>query len=149
VKFTRIPKIQYLMDQGVPVEAIPTFCALADYSHNKSALAWPKMETIAKTLNRSVRTVQRHVHLLAKIGVIQILERKRYKGRFSSYLYKITHITRTTGHARPKAGRPPIYKERTKPSMNRKLSIDYKDQEARRRSQERKRRTEGYEWLFN
>jgi len=151
-KFTRIPKIQSLIDQGVPTEVIPTYCALADYSNNKSGLCWPKMETIASTLNRSVRTIQRHVHLLAELGLIEMLERRRNKGRFSSYLYRIIHITRTTGHGKRMGGRGPIYTERTKPLLNSKKafnsSIDPKDEEARQRAIERRRRTEGYEWLF-
>jgi hypothetical protein len=151
-KFTRIPKIQYLIDQGVPTEVIPTYCALTDYANNKSGLCWPKMETIAHTLNRSVRTVQRHVHLLASLGLIELLERRRHKGRFSSYLYRVIHITRTTGHGRRVTGRSPISKERTKPLSNPKQAnksyIDPKDEEARHRSIERRRRTKGYEWLF-
>jgi hypothetical protein len=150
--FTRIPKIQSLIDQGVPAEAIPTYCCLADYSNNKSGLCWPKMETIAQTLNRSVRTIQRHVHLLAERGLIELLERRRHKGRFSSYLYRIIHITRTTGHGRPVGGRA-LYMKRTKSSLNSQkqafnTQIDPKDEEERKRSIERRRRTEDYEWLF-
>jgi hypothetical protein len=151
-KFTRIPKIQYLISQGVPTEVIPTYCALADYSNNKSGLCWPKMETIALTLNRSIRTIQRHVHLLAKLGLIELLERRRHKGRFSSYLYRVIHITRTTGHGRRLASRD-LYRKRTKSLTNSQKQefnskIDPKDEEARKRSIERKRRTDGYEWLF-
>jgi hypothetical protein len=150
--FTRIPKIQSLIDQGVPAEAIPTYCCLADYSNNKTGLCWPKMETIAATLNRSVRTIQRHVHLLASLGLIELLERRRHKGRFSSYLYKIIHITRTTGHGRRVAA-PVLYTKRTKSSLNSRkqafnIQIDPKDEEARRKANERRRRTEDYEWLF-
>src|SRR3712207_7373736 len=60
--YTTLFRSQSLIDQGVPAEVIPTYCCLTDYSNNKSGLCWPKMETIAATLNRSVRTVQRHVH---------------------------------------------------------------------------------------
>jgi hypothetical protein len=116
-KFTRIPKTSELIAQGVPTEAIPTYCALADYSNNKTGLCWPKMETLAATLGRSVRTVQRHLHVLSERGVIEFVERRRYKGRFSSYLYKVVHIILTTGHGRRAAGGRPIYKEH-KPSMN-------------------------------
>jgi DNA-binding transcriptional MocR family regulator len=58
------------------------------------------METLAKTLGRSVRTIQRHLHLLRERGVIEFVERRRNRGRFSSYLYRVVHITRTTGHGR-------------------------------------------------
>jgi len=99
-KFTRIPKVEALVLAGVPIEAIPTYCALSDYANNKSGLCWPKMETLAKTLGRSVRTVQRHLHLLKELGLIEFVERRRNSGRFSSYLYRVLHIVRTTGHGR-------------------------------------------------
>jgi hypothetical protein len=100
------------------------------------------METLAGTLNRSVRTIQRHIHLLATLGLIEILERRRHKGRFSSYLYRVLHITRTTGHARPSKKRSPI-KRRTKQEKNTPISPQKK------REEEARRRREGYEWLFD
>src|SRR5215208_1151877 len=115
-KFTRIPKIPDLVAQGVPTEAIPTYCCLADHANNKTGLCWPKMETLAAILNRSVRTIQRHLHLLKELELIEFVERRRYKGRFSSYTYKILHII-TTGHTKPVAGKRPIYR-RTKRSTN-------------------------------
>ena len=57
-KFTRIPKMRNLVEAGVPAEAIPTYCAITDYANNKTGLCWPRMETLAKTLGRSVRTVE-------------------------------------------------------------------------------------------
>jgi hypothetical protein len=152
-KFTRIPKVNDLVSAGCPAEVIPTYCALSDYTNNKSGLCWPKMETLAKTLNRSVRTIQRHVHLLAELGLIELLERRRHKGRFSSYLYRVLHITRTTGHTRRVADRR-LYTKRTKSLLNSpkqafNAQIDPKDEDARMRSIERRRRTEGYEWFFS
>jgi hypothetical protein len=151
-KFTRIPKVADLTAAGVSVEAIPTYCCISDYANNKSGLCWPKMETIAHTLNCSVRTIQRHVHLLASLGLIELIERRRNKGRFSSYLYRIIHIVRTTGHRRPVVGRPPISNYRTKPLLNPKQAnksyIDPKDEEKRRHSIEARRRREDYEWFF-
>jgi DNA-binding transcriptional ArsR family regulator len=76
-KFTRIPKMRDLIEAGVPTEAIPTYCALTDYAHNKTGLCWPKMETLAKNLGRSVRTVQRHLHLLKELGLIEFVERRQ------------------------------------------------------------------------
>jgi hypothetical protein len=72
------------------------------------------------------------------------VERRRNKGRYSSYLYRIVHIVRTTGHGRRVEGRS-LYRERTKDSLN-----SAKPQESReeRRQREAKRRREGYEWLF-
>ncbi len=118
-KFTRIPKVDTLIRSGVPAEVIPTYCALADHANNKTGLCWPKMETLAAILNRSVRTIQRHLHSLKECGLIEFLERRRFKGRFSSYTYRILFFiaTTTTGHAKPVVGRR-LYKGRTRASSN-------------------------------
>jgi DNA-binding transcriptional ArsR family regulator len=144
-KFTRIPKMRDLMEAGVPAEAIPTYCALTDYANNKTGLCWPKMETLARTLGRSVRTVQRHLHLLKELGLIEFVERRRLRGRYSSYLYRVLHIMRTTGHGGRVAS---ILKRQTKPrlSAQHQKTSEYDRQERRRR--EAKRRREGFEWLF-
>jgi DNA-binding transcriptional ArsR family regulator len=166
-KFTRIPKVEALVLAGVPTEAIPTYCALSDYANNKSGLCWPKMETLANTLGRSVRTVQRHLHLLKELGLIEFVERRRHKGRFSSYLYKVIHIVRTTtGHGRRAVRRDPIYKgtKRSVTSPNsppmegyrwlfgrgEDLAADeaHKREQTERRSRESEERRDGYEWLF-
>ena len=109
-RFTRIMKVRDLAYAGVPTEAIPTYCALSDYANNKTGLCWPKMETLAKTLGRSVRTIQRHLHLLRELGLIEFVERRRQSGRFSSYLYKVLHIVRTTGHGRRAVRGSPNYR---------------------------------------
>jgi helix-turn-helix protein len=125
---------------------------LADYSNNKSGLCWPKMTRLAQTLNRSVRTIQRHVHLLASLGWVELVERRRHKGRFSSYLYRVLHITKTTGHGR-RVARSGLYKnKRTKSFQNSKQEyITTKDQEQReqtiRRRQGEKTRAD-YAWFF-
>jgi DNA-binding transcriptional ArsR family regulator len=147
LKFTRIPKMRDLILAGVPAEAIPTYCALTDYANNKTGLCWPKMETLAKTLGRSVRTVQRHLHLLKELGLIEFVERRRLRGRYSSYVYRVLHIMRTTttGHGQRVAS---ILKKRTKPSPSTKppKPEEQDRQERKRRAAERRR--EGYEWLF-
>ena len=143
-KFTRIPKTSELISAGVPTEVIPTYCALADYTNNKTGLCWPKMETLASTLGRSVRTVQRHLHVLKSKGLIEFVERRRHKGRYSSYLYRVLHIVRTTGHGRRVEGSF-LYKERTKDSLNYEKSTESTEE---RKQREAKRRREGYEWLF-
>ncbi len=144
-KFTRIPKMRDLVEAGVPAEAIPTYCALTDYANNKTGLCWPKMETLAKTLGRSVRTIQRHLHLLKELGLIEFVERRRLRGRFSSYLYQVLHIMRTTGHRGHMAS---ILKGRTKPGLSRnpRQIQNYDPKEKRKREAERRR--EGFEWLF-
>ena len=165
-KFTRIPKVEALVLAGVPIEAIPTYCALSDYANNKSGLCWPKMETLAKTLGRSVRTVQRHLHLLKELGLIEFIERRRNRGRFSSYLYRVLHIVRTTGHGRRVRKGEPIYKG-TKRSVTPPNSpptegyswlfgkdgdpvaeAEHKRDRNERRSTESEERKEGYGWLF-
>jgi hypothetical protein len=126
------------------------------------------METLATILNRSVRTVQRHLHLLKEKGLIQFVERRRYKGRFSSYLYKILFIP-TTGHGSRAVMQGPN-KRRTKQlrtppkSPTKNVTEGYEwlfGQEApaeqrelhdreqkQKREEEAKRRTEGFEWYF-
>ena len=165
-RFTRIPKVEALVLTGVPTEAIPTYCALSDYANNKSGLCWPKMETLAKTLGRSVRTVQRHLHLLKELGLIEFVERRRNSGRFSSYLYRILHIVRTTGHGRRVERDSPNIR-RTKrfvippnsPPMegyswlfgkdgDPAAEEEHKTERNERRSRESEERKEDYQWLF-
>jgi DNA-binding transcriptional ArsR family regulator len=167
-KFTRIPKIPDLLAAGIPTEVVPTYCALADHANNKTGLCWPKMESLARMLNRSVRTIQRHLHVLRACGLIEFVERRRCKGKFSSYLYRILfHVT--TGHGRPMDKRRPN-KRRTKPvpttpkSPSKSVTEGYEwlfgDPTAsstadsstlsseEKRLSKAKRRTDGYEWLF-
>jgi len=95
--FTRIPKVSDLVLAGVPTEVIPTYCALADYSNNNTGLCWPRMETLAKRLSRSPRTIQRHLHLLKEKGLVEFVERKRdWHGRFGAYVYRVVHIAAAT-----------------------------------------------------
>jgi DNA-binding transcriptional ArsR family regulator len=165
-RFTRIMKVQDLAYAGVPTEAIPTYCALSDYANNKTGLCWPKMETLAKTLGRSVRTIQRHLHLLRELGLIEFVERRRQSGRFSSYLYKVVHIVHTTGHGRRLVrGSPNI--RRTKrfvippnspPTEGYSWLFgkdgdpadeeEHKTKRNERRSRESEERKEDYQWLF-
>ncbi len=144
-KFTRIPKMRDLMEAGVPAEAIPTYCCLTDYANNKTGLCWPKMETLANTLGRSVRTVQRHLHLLKELGLVEFVERRRLRGRYSSYLYRVLHIMRTTGHEGRVAS---ILKGRTKPSLSTKPPKTQKTDRQAERKRQADRRREGFEWLF-
>ena len=168
-KFTRIPKVDTLIQSGVPAEVIPTYCALADHANNKTGLCWPKMETLAHILNRSVRTVQRHLHLLRDKGLIEFVNRRRYKGRFGSYLYRVLHI-QTTGHPRQVGRQGPNIRRtkqlRTPPkSPTKSVTEGYEwlfgnaapqaEQEAhdqeqqKKREKEAQRRREGFEWFFS
>jgi hypothetical protein len=70
---------------------------LADYSNNKTGLCWPRMDTLARRLSRSPRTIQRHLHLLKERGLIEFVARKRdWHGRFGAYLYRLVHIAAAT-----------------------------------------------------
>jgi DNA-binding transcriptional ArsR family regulator len=145
-KFTRIPKMRDLREAGVPAEAIPTYCALTDYANNKTGLCWPKMETLAKTLGRSVRTIQRHLHLLKELGLIEFVERRRLQGRYSSYLYRVLYIMRTTTGHEGRVGS--ILKGRTKPRLSTQQEEMTENDRQEMRKREAQRRQEGYCWLF-
>jgi DNA-binding transcriptional ArsR family regulator len=127
------------------------------------------MESLAKILNRSVRTIQRHLHVLKEAGLIEFVERRRWKGRFSSYTYKILHIATTTGHGSP-VDRTGPNRRRTKHTLNtpksprknvkkgyewlfgEQVPADTKDSSdsnaERKQNADAARRTDGYEWLF-
>jgi DNA-binding transcriptional ArsR family regulator len=143
-KFTRMPKTEVLMEAGVPAYAIGTLCVLSDHANSKSGLCWPSMNRLARILGLSVRTLQRHLHLLKDQGLIEFVERRRNKGKYSSYLYRVVHIVRTTGHGR-RVGDRFLYRERTKDPLN---STKPQESKEERRQREAKRRREGYEWLF-
>ncbi len=105
-RFTRIPKVQDLILAGVPTEVIPTYAALADYSNNRTGLCWPRMETLARRLSRSPRTIQRHLHLLKEKGLVEFVERRRDgRGRFGAYLYRLLHVVAATARGAAKKGR--------------------------------------------
>ena len=105
-RFTRIPKVSDLITAGVPTEAIATYAALADHADNTTGLCWPKMETLARRLSRSPRTVQRHLHLLKEKGLVEFVERKRDgRGRFGAYLYRVLHVAAATARGGAKKGR--------------------------------------------
>ncbi len=150
-QFTRLPKLSYLLERGCPVEAVPTYLALSDHAHNTSGLAWPSMRRLAGILGRSTRTIQRHIHMLQALGLVEIVERRRWRGRYSSYTYKVLHFAElirrkkagsTTGHAGP-VGEAIPYKERTRHSRTPPKSPSETKEEQRRR------RRQGYEWLFD
>jgi DNA-binding transcriptional ArsR family regulator len=80
---------------------IPTYCALADFSNNKTGVCWPRMDTLARRLSRSPRTIQRHLHLLKEKGLVEFVERKRdWRGRFGAYVYRVVHIAAATARKR-------------------------------------------------
>jgi len=154
-RFTRIPKVSDLVLAGVPTEAIPTYCALADYSNNRTGLCWPRMETLAKRLSRSPRTIQRHLHLLKEKGLIEFVERKRdWHGRFGAYLYRVVHIAAATSRkaAQEVAGRKG---RRRKKSFTTGLPCPVASNKRRTKRHEgsplppKGDVKEGYQWLFD
>jgi predicted transcriptional regulator len=133
-KFNRIPKTEVLIPQlreaGVGLHVLPTYLCLLDHTDTRGR-CWPSINRMARILGLCRRTVERHMRQLCEAGLVLRNDQQRARGgRFST--------------SNPRS----IYKG-TKDSLNsEKSQIDYKDQEARRRAQERKRRWEGYEWLL-
>ncbi len=145
--FTRIPKMVLFRRAGAPAYLVGTYCALADYASNEDGVCWPRMDTLASTLGISVRTVQRHLTALRELGLVEFLERRRSKrGRFSSWCYRLVLMASfnkpsTTGHSRRAAktlSNIPGTKQRKNTPQN----------PPRTKQEQRRRRREGYEWLF-
>jgi len=154
-RFTRIPKVSDLVLAGVPTEAIPTYCALADYSNNRTGLCWPRMETLAKRLSRSPRTIQRHLHLLKEKGLIEFVERKRdWHGRFGAYLYRVVHIAAATSRkaAQEVAGRKGRRRKKSFTTGHGSPVASNKRQTKRHEGSPLPPKgdvKEGYQWLFD
>ena len=58
-----------------------------------------------KILGRSVRTVQRHLHVLRELGLVDFVERRRNLSRFSSYIFRVVHFVELI--RRKKGPQPP------------------------------------------
>jgi DNA-binding transcriptional ArsR family regulator len=154
-RFTRIPKVHDLILAGVPTEVIPTYCALADYSNNKTGLCWPRMETLARRLSRSPRTIQRHLHLLKEKGLVEFVERRRdWHGRFGAYLYRVVHIAAATSRKAAKEVADRKGRRRKKPpttghgspvASNKRLTKRQEDTPLPPKGDVK----EGYQWLFD
>ena len=94
-RYTELPKIHELVSLGVRRELISTYSALTDYVNNQTGLCYPQMRTIAGVLGCSVRTIQRHLHELAGLGLIDFVQRLRDdSGRYRGYIYRILHSSR-------------------------------------------------------
>ena len=175
--FTPIPKTNELMQAGVPPQVVATYAALADYANNQTGLCWPRMDTLARTLGRTPRTIQSHLHLLKERGLIEFVERRRdKKGRFLSWVYRIRHVAQAAQRLRERREKnKAAYKERKR---REKEEREQKRQKRRlsktpttgnsspvasnrltninnnlppdppKRQRDAARRREGYEWLF-
>ena len=154
-RFTRIPKVSDLVLAGVPTEVIPTYCALADYSNNKTGLCWPRMETLARRLSRSPRTIQRHLHLLKEKGLIEFVERRRdWHGRFGAYLYRVVHIAAATARKGTEAaGRKAGRRRKKHPTTGHGGPVASNKRQTRRQEDTplppKGDVKEGYQWLFD
>ena len=154
-RFTRIPKVHDLILAGVPTEVIPTYCALADYSNNKTGLCWPRMETLARRLSRSPRTIQRHLHLLREKGLIEFVERRRdWHGRFGAYVYRVGHIAAAMSRkaAKKVADRKGRRRKKHPTTGHRSLVASNKRQTKRQEGTPLPPKgdvKEGYQWLFD
>jgi hypothetical protein len=156
-KFNRIPKTEDLIPQfreaSVGLHCLPTYLCVMDHADNKTGRCWMSINRIARILGLCRRTIERHMSELARAGLILRNHQQRAKhGRFSTRRYVVPAVLffrrSTVRHGSRTSSPRSIYKG-TKNFLNsEKSQIDDKDQEAKRRAQERKRRWEGYEWLI-
>ncbi len=174
-RFTAVPKTRDLIGAGVPAAAIPTYNALADHANNTTGECWPMMETLARILGRTAKTIQRHLRLLEEAGLVVVLERRRDgKGRYLGFKFRLPHLARAAARIRERreknrAAYELKKKERQEANearSQRRASVrpdgrtageassghspgrssGHSPEEAREvRAQERRR---GYEWLF-
>ncbi len=153
-RFTRIPKVSDLVLAGVPTEVIPTYCALADYSNNRTGLCWPRMETLANRLSRSPRTIQRHLHLLREKGLIEFVERRRdWHGRFGAYVYRVVHIVAATARKGAEAaGSRKGRRRKNRPTTGHESPVASNKRQTKRQEgtplPPKGDVKEGYQWLF-
>jgi DNA-binding transcriptional ArsR family regulator len=148
-RFTRIPKVSDLVLAGVPTEVIPTYCALADYSNNKTGLCWPRMETLARRLSRSPRTIQRHLHLLKERGLIEFVERRRdWHGRFGAYVYRVLHIAAATARKGAEGAKPKVRRGKRRPTTGHAGTMAPNKGLTKRQEDSPLPPQGGYKWLF-
>ncbi|MDP9458376.1 MAG: helix-turn-helix domain-containing protein [Actinomycetota bacterium] len=167
-RWTAVPKTRDLIGAGVPAAAIPTYNALADHANNTTGECWPMMETLARILGRTAKTIQRHLRILEEAGLVEVLERRRDgKGRFLGFRFRLPHLAQAATRIRERRERNRAAyeakkKERREANDARRqrraegrpggrsggeASSGHSPEEARQeRAQERRR---GYEWLFD
>lgn len=144
--FTRQPKVAHLIRAGVPSEVVPTFMALSDHANNRTGLCHPRMDSLARLLNKSVRTIQRHLHLLKDLGLIAFVERRRTsKGKYMSWCYRLLHVARlkkakSTGHGKYRGSNSKRKRQSNTP-------LDPPEETKEAREERERRRWADYEWL--
>lgn len=114
-RFTRTPKMQELVDCGVPLRAVPVYHALADHADNRTGRTIVSVEVVASILKVCRRTVERHIAALEAAGVIKRQRQRRTKrGRFSSCLCVVISFAlftvRQPARDRPRRERRPSTK---------------------------------------
>lgn len=75
-----------IREREVPRSLIPEFVAMADQA-NDQGVAWLLNSTLAAKTATTERTVQRNVARLARLGMIQIIERRQKGNQNRSNLY--------------------------------------------------------------
>ena len=155
-KFNRIPKTEDLVpklrESGLGLHVLPTYLCLMDHADSKGK-CWPSINRMAAILGLCRRTIERHLNDLCSAGLVLRNHQQRSKrGRFSTRRYCVVAVLffrKATVRHGGRTSKRSLIKRGTNDSLNlEKTEIDYKDQEARRKATERKRRLEGYEWLF-
>jgi DNA-binding transcriptional ArsR family regulator len=110
----------------VPAQVVATYAALADYANNQTGLCWPRMDTLARTLKRTPRTIQSHLHILKERGLIEFVERRRdRKGRFLSWVYRIAHVAAAAERIRERREKnKAAYQERKRKQQEEREPVD-------------------------
>ena len=152
-KFNRIPKTQDLIPQlreaGLGLHVLPTYLCLLDHCNSKTGRAWPSINRIAAILGLCRRTVERHLNDLCSAGlVLRNHQQRARRGRFSTRRYVVVAVLffrRSTVRHGGRTSKRSLIKKGTKDSLNYEKHAESTEE---RRERERKRRLEGYEWLF-
>ena len=151
-KFNRIPKtedfIPQIREAGLGLHVLPTYLCLMDHADPRGK-CWPSINRMAKILGLCRRTVERHLNDLCSAGLVLRNHQQRAKhGRFSTRRYCIVAVLffkKATVRHQGRTGKRFLYKKERKDSLNSEKHTESAEESKER---ERKRRREGYEWLF-
>lgn len=87
-----------IYDLGLPHRDVTVYCYLCDRA-NKKGECFPSVNTIARDLSLSKRTIFRALSELESHGLIEKKPRTRISGGSSSNLYRLTDIPDKGGGA--------------------------------------------------
>jgi DNA-binding transcriptional ArsR family regulator len=83
------------------------------------------MDTLVRTLGRTPRTIQYHLHLLKDLGLVEFVGRQRAKrGRFMSWVYWLIHLAAVAERIRERREKNRIAYRKRKRSRRRSESRD-------------------------